>query len=428
MASSGAELHPAQPVRRISLSYNNADSQTSALRLILTLFPDWEHDGGKVDFVRFTDGITNTLLKASVKRPDCSDIENDKEAVLLRAYGQGTAVLIDRDREFTSHSLLSRHGLAPPLLARFQNGLLYRFIRGQACKSSDLTQEPIWRGVARRLGQWHAVLPVVGDGNESAVQEGDSGGMTLLAPRDADLSGKEEELQRKIRGITPQKPNPNIWTVTQKWILALPNKTEAEKTRQATLQKELERLVTELGDIPGLGEQGLVFAHCDLLSGNVIVEPKADQGSATDGVKEVSFIDYEYATPSPAAFDVANHFAEWGGLECDYTAMPSKIQRRGFLKEYVSSYTSHSKKPPADEEATVDRLFNEVDLFRGVPGFYWGIWALIQATISQIDFDYAAYAERRLGEYWAWKGEVDGTRVKEHKDLPLRERQWARDE
>lgn len=45
----------------ISLSYNNADSQTSALRLILTLFPDWEHSDGKIEFIRFKDGITNTV-------------------------------------------------------------------------------------------------------------------------------------------------------------------------------------------------------------------------------------------------------------------------------------------------------------------------------------------------------------------------------
>lgn len=48
-------------VRHIHLSYNPADSYTSALRLILTLFPDWEHAEGNVEFVRFTDGITNTV-------------------------------------------------------------------------------------------------------------------------------------------------------------------------------------------------------------------------------------------------------------------------------------------------------------------------------------------------------------------------------
>ena len=63
-----------------------------------------------------------------------------------------------------------------------------------------------------------------------------------------------------------------------------------------------------------------------------------------------------------------------------------------------------------------------------MPGLYWGIWALIQATISQIDFDYASYAEVRLGEYWAWRAEVDGSREKSVKEMPLRESRWAQEE
>lgn len=47
--------------RYIPLSYSHADSQASALRLILTLNPDWEGPGNNVQFVRFTDGITNTV-------------------------------------------------------------------------------------------------------------------------------------------------------------------------------------------------------------------------------------------------------------------------------------------------------------------------------------------------------------------------------
>ena len=45
----------------------------------------------------------------------------------------------------------------------------------------------------------------------------------------------------------------------------------------------------------------------------------------------------------------------------------------------------------------------EVDAFRGIPGLYWGVWALIQAEISTIDFDYVEFARLRLGEYWAWR-------------------------
>jgi ethanolamine kinase len=47
--------------RYIPLSYSHADSQASALRLILTLNPDWEGPGNNIEFVRFTDGITNTV-------------------------------------------------------------------------------------------------------------------------------------------------------------------------------------------------------------------------------------------------------------------------------------------------------------------------------------------------------------------------------
>ncbi|MCJ1396338.1 hypothetical protein MMC18_009227 [Xylographa bjoerkii] len=402
---------PTEALRRISLSYNNADSYASALRLVLALFPDWEHTKGEIEFIRFKDGITNTLLKAIKRRPGCSEEQIDNEAVLLRAYGKGTEVLIDRERESASHFLLAQHNLAPPLLARFQNGLMYRFIRGRVCQSQDLTKEPIWKGVARRLGEWHATLP---------VHPTDS--TTSLETKADDLEhlvsvGSSKIPQDKINAITPNKPTPNIWTVIQKWIFALPVRTEVELERKSRLQQELERTVAELGNNPGLGKDGIVVGHCDLLSGNVIILPSQPNSEHT--VETVSFIDYEYTTPCPAAFDIANHFAEWGGFDCDYSVLPTRSTRRAFLQEYLLSYYHHlyqaskgSMRTPkiiqplldgSNLNAEIDILMAEVDRFRGIPGLYWGIWALIQATISQIDFDYAAYAPVRLKEYWDWR-------------------------
>ncbi len=59
-------------LRHIPLSYNNADSQSSALRLILTLLPEWEHGEGPIEFIRFTDGITNTVSLSTPGLPRCS--------------------------------------------------------------------------------------------------------------------------------------------------------------------------------------------------------------------------------------------------------------------------------------------------------------------------------------------------------------------
>lgn len=77
--------------------------------------------------------------------------------------------------------------------------------------------------------------------------------------------------------------------------------------------------------------------------------------------------------PCPAAFEIASHFSEWIGFECDYNLLPTRSVRREFLREYVRSYRCHSRQHPTvkDEEAEVRLLFDEVDRFRGVPGFFW---------------------------------------------------------
>ena len=211
----------------------------------------------------------------------------------------------------------------------------------------------------------------------------------------------------------------------QRWVSALPAGSEAEKKRRLQLQDELEKSFHELDDTGGLGNEGLIFGHCDLLSANIIILPSSGSMSQKPTSETVSFIDYEYATPCPAAFDIANHFAEWGGYDCDYNMLPTRSVRRKFLEEYLSAFAMHSSETV--DQTILDRLFEDVDRYRGMPGFYWGIWALIQATISQIDFDYASYAEARLGEYWAWREEMEGIRKRAGKKMPLRERRWAQE-
>ena len=252
-------------IRYIPLSYNNAESQTSALRLILALMPQWQHTDGKIEFIRFTDGITNTLLKAINKRPGLSEEEIDNDAVLLRAYGQGTDLIIDRDRETQNHELLMRYGMAPVLLARFHNGMLYRFMRGAVTSPDDLRRESIYRGVARRLAQWHAIVPCLPSPRESLQQQINGNaeiGMPAPLP-----SYKDPALHTAIEKFAPEKSAPNVWSVMQKWIYALPSSTEAERTRQATLQKELKRLIEELSGRPGLGGNSVssTFSHYSLI-------------------------------------------------------------------------------------------------------------------------------------------------------------------
>ncbi len=333
----------------------------------------------------------------------------------MRAYGKGTDVLIDREREMRAHEQLASMGLAPPLLARFNNGLIYRFVQGDVCTPEDLRRPEVYRQTAKLLGQWHGSLPI------SAI---------------ASSPDLELEAHRKHAGVVadgrPARPIPNIWSVMQQWIDALPSSTEEERRRNKVLDGELTELSARFGSTPGLGGKDYIFSHCDLLSGNVIMQkPSGVELNGDSKDRPVSFIDYEYSTPGPAAFDISNHFAEWAGFECDHGAVPTRSQRRDFLKHYVASFRYHSVDLEGnmtyeiDFQQDIDQLYNQIEDFRGLPGFYWGIWALIQATISQIDFDYETYAELRLGEYWAWKAESDGSRARDGREMPLRERRWA---
>lgn len=57
-----------------------------------------------------------------------------------------------------------------------------------------------------------------------------------------------------------------------------------------------------------------------------------------------------------------------------------------------------------------------------------GICSLIQATISEFDFNYDEYSEMRLSEYWAWREEMEGSRAKLGKEITLREHRWAQED
>lgn len=67
------------------------------------------------------------------------------------------------------------------------------------------------------------------------------------------------------------------------------------------LRNEFLHLYSHLKEL----QSPIVFAHNDLLLGNVIY---------TESSNRVTFIDYEYAHYNYQAFDIGNHFTEFAGL------------------------------------------------------------------------------------------------------------------
>ncbi|AOA63314.1 Putative ethanolamine kinase [Komagataella phaffii CBS 7435] len=361
------------------------ESDKQFLNLLERVFPEWKKS--KIELQQLTGGITNMLLLAS-----CTS-RLKKEHVLIRTYGKGTDMIIDRDREFVSQLLLNNLGLAPQIFSRFGNGLVYGYLEGRSLTPEELSDPTLYPLIAQRLGQWHNIIDK--DEIENALV--------------------------KLKSFTnaqgaSQKFSADIWQLLEAWINILPPIKELEKSclenkdilqdthdkldLQAIFRKELEWIKSQISN-----KSPTVTCHCDLLSGNVILRgtPTSSKLPTIEN-NPILFIDYEYVLPGPRAFDIANHLVEWQGFECDQSRILDISQDNPILRSWVRSYVSASVDKQVDE-ADVSQLIDEISLFFGLPGFYWGIWAGIQSKISLIEFDYSEYCALRLQEYWTWKRE-----------------------
>lgn len=356
--------------------------------LLSKVIPGWT-DFSRMEFKKLTGGITNMLLRARYGDSD----------VLIRAYGHGTNLIIDRHREFISHLMLNSIGLAPPIFSRFKNGLVYGYLPGRSLEPQELSDPAIFPLVAQQLGYLHESL------DYKLIEKG------------------VETVREYLRGLKPHKNSKrhkpktsfisNIWDLIEDWIDVVPvnksliasfadhspDETVSEELLKDIIKKEFFWLKQQLVN----ANSPTVAAHCDLLSGNIIIPeergPIRDDALPDRASNQIQFIDYEYMMPAPRAFDIANHLAEWQGFLCDRSAIPDPSPNNPLLVKWVKAYLNNEDAT----ESQVSDLILEIATFYGLPGFYWGIWAMIQSELSNIDFDYAEYGQKRLEEYWDWK-------------------------
>ncbi|CAH1971260.1 unnamed protein product [Acanthoscelides obtectus] len=318
-------------IRHVDVRVKENDIQNGALGILKVIRPEW--DQKQITFKLLTDGITNKLVGC---RPDGAD---EAETVLIRIYGNKTDLLIDRKAETKNILLLNRAGLAPELYATFKNGLAYQYVPGIVLNWKMARRSDVYKLVARRMARLHKVCV-----------------------------GQAEKTQ------------PVIWDKLRKFLDLVPATfTDPEKnarcnelvTPKSKIEEEVKVLRLHLEHI----DSPTVFAHNDLLMGNIIL---------TDGGKEVGFIDYEYAAFNYQAFDIGNHFTEYAGLDdMDYARYPDKMLQTDWLRTYLTEYLGCEP-----SQAQIERLYVQVNKFSLLSHVFWGVWALIQAEHSYIDFDY----------------------------------------
>ncbi|XP_043938714.1 ethanolamine kinase 1-like isoform X2 [Protopterus annectens] len=307
-------------------------------------------------FQFFTDGITNKLL-------GCYTDESMEDVILVRVYGNMTELFVDRENEVKSFQVLHAHGCAPELYCTFQNGICYQFVKGTVLDKWLVREPSIYRLVAKEMARIHSIKP-------------------------------EQKLPLK----------PVIWKKLSSYMNLLEGAFDASPERQSIyvnevpafdiLSKEIEALKNHLSNL----KSPVVLCHNDLLCKNIIYN---------EWKGFVRFIDYEYTGYNYQAYDIGCHFNEFAGVsDVDYTLCPSEEMQYDWLKTYLETYRECNSVEGAVSEAEIQTLYVQVNKFGMASHFSWGLWALLQARYSTIDFDFLRYAAARFKQYFKKKDEI----------------------
>lgn len=130
----------------------------------------------------------------------------------------------------------------------------------------------------------------------------------------------------------------------------------------------------------------VVFCHNDLLLKNIVYFDEPLEG--------VAFIDFEYADYNYQAFDIANHFCEFAGVDqFDPSLYPNKEFQRVWLRHYlrrrrqllrgdiaVSHELNECDDDDVELDAEVEQMYSHVRKFTLAAHLFWGIWSLIQVS------------------------------------------------
>ncbi|EPS66866.1 hypothetical protein M569_07911, partial [Genlisea aurea] len=306
------------------------------------LFNKWRNlDDSDFSLETVSGGITNLLLKVSIRE------KQDSTAVItVRLFGPNTEYVVNRERELQAIPYLSAAGFGAVLLGVFGNGMVQSFIDARTLTPSDMRSPKLAAQIAKHLRRFHSVQ-------------------------------------------VPGSKEPQLWNDISKFFGRAStlkfDDAEKQKTLESISFTEIDQEIDQLKQLTSRFDAPVVYAHNDLLSGNLMLN---------DDEEKLYLIDFEYGSYNYRGFDIGNHFCEYAGYECDYGLYPNEDEQYLFFRNYLNP-----DNPTQVSDSELEALHVETNTFMLVAHLYWALWAVIQAKVSPIDFDYLGYFILRYNEY-----------------------------
>lgn len=314
-------------------------------------------------------GLSNLLFRCSL--PDhLPSVGEEPREVLLRLYGailQGVDSLV---LESVMFAILAERSLGPQLYGVFPEGRLEQYIPSRPLRTQELQDPVLSATIATKMAQFH--------------------GMEMPFTKEPHwLFGTMDRYLKQIQDLAPS---------------GLP---QGNLLEMYSLTEEMSRLRKLLLSTPS----PVVFCHNDIQEGNILLlsEPK--------GADSLMLVDFEYSSYNYRGFDIGNHFCEW---VYDYTHeewphyraqpadYPSRAQQLHFIRHYLAEVNKGEIISQEEQRRLEEDLLVEVNRYALASHFFWGLWSILQASMSTIEFGYLEYAQSRFQFYFKQKEQLVG--------------------
>ncbi|TMS05634.1 Choline kinase alpha [Larimichthys crocea] len=298
-------------------------------------------------------GLSNLLYLCSLPE-DVHPVGEEPHQVLLRIYGailQGVDSLV---LESVMFAILAERTLGPKLYGIFPDGRLEQYFPNTRMCTEQLSDPAISAEIATKLARFHEmVMPF----NKEPKW----------------LFGTIDKYMDQVMKLS---------------FVREAHVKKYKKLMKYDLPGELKNLRALLAETPS----PVVFCHNDVQEGNILILENTDQ-SSTD---RLMLIDFEYSSYNYRGFDFGNHFCEW---VYDYTYnqwpfykatpenYPTREQQLHFIRNYLAEQRRYSD-CDMDQTQMEEDMIIEANRYALASHFLWGLWSIIQAKISKIEFGY----------------------------------------
>ncbi|XP_043944536.1 choline/ethanolamine kinase-like [Protopterus annectens] len=317
-------------------------------------------------------GLSNLLFLCCL--PDhVLSVGDEPRQVLLRVYGailQGVDSLV---LESVMFAILAERTLGPRLYGVFPQGRLEQYIPSRRLLADELSLPDISSEIAVKMSRFHG----------------------MVMPFNKEPKWLFETIERYMSQISS---------------ISFSDESHIRKFKRLMSFN----LMSEMNSLRALLESthsSVVFCHNDIQEGNILLLTEKEN-SPTD---KLMLIDFEYSSYNYRGFDIGNHFCEWmydytynqwPFFKADLKKYPNKQQQLHFIRHYLSEYSGNKRDTTHEEQCRIEEeMLIESNRFALASHFLWGLWSILQAKMSTIEFGYLNYALCRFEAYFKQKNQ-----------------------